>query len=115
MSIKSCPACLSGIQHCVPNIALKDLIARQIEQSQQNISRSSAGMVSSIPDFDEDPEVVIRRYKEQLERLNERIELLSEENEKIENVDILYYLIDCVGCIGKENKIRDNNQDAGRS
>ena len=91
-----CPACLAGIQHIVPNIALKDMLDRKrfasfpaaTAQSQSSAALQTIGygMVANPIDFDEDPENVIRKYKDQLNRLNDRIELLESERDNVDKV-----------------------------
>jgi TolA-binding protein len=90
-------------------------LARNNSQNFQFKSSSStapSGMAFTLPDFDEDPETVIRRYKDQLERLNSRIELLQEESNTIENVRKRQQNKNLtLGILFKVNQIGDDPQD----
>ncbi len=85
-NVTKCPACLQTIQFQVINQILQQILEKKVSTHSLS-SAPAAGMASGIDlnlDYDEDAELLLHKYKEQQDRLDARIELLSLEKSNLE-------------------------------
>ncbi|KAI8897485.1 hypothetical protein BC833DRAFT_621175 [Globomyces pollinis-pini] len=86
-----CPACYQPITSHILNNALEEILNQKQFQKEDQVELSTGfnSLKINQPDFDEDPNALALKYKNQLDQLEKRVSLLSNESDTIkQNIDL---------------------------